>query len=122
MKLINWAQCPKGVITNYGELLLVDTFSRAVCFEIDEGLSVNNIGFIRIAPAEQQPWLVYEEGVAVVPEWAECEYRGVMPKMFGGGVFLNEVCLNKNHLIHTAHYKITGIKPSWTDKPNEVTK
>jgi hypothetical protein len=71
--------------------------------------------YLRLAPAEQQPWLVYEEGVTVIPEWAVCEYRG-----FSRGQEMH-AHQETYSIDFVAHYRITGIKAGWTDNPNEVT-
>jgi hypothetical protein len=72
---------------------------------------------LRLAPARQQPWLVYEEGATVVPEWADCEHRG-----FSRFTQRVEKDYKKYAIDYAAHFRIIGIKEGLTDNPDEVTK
>jgi hypothetical protein len=78
---------------------------------------------LRIAPADQQPWLVYEEGVTVIPDWAECEYRGVYFSAFQQG-YPRVVSTDIASLEYCGAYKLGNdrglFKAGWTDNPNEV--
>jgi hypothetical protein len=81
---------------------------------------------VRLAPADQQPWLVYEEGVTVIPEWAEVIYKGLT----GFYEFVDHMTYEDREfetglladLSYLNLYKITGIKDGWTDSPDEVQK
>jgi hypothetical protein len=143
-KLINWAQCPMGVkvltLTDksdewVGELLGSVT-NRTMLIKrtkLSESMGIDVVSiapclqkYLRLAPADHQPWLVYKEGVTVVPEWAECKYKITESADYGGTSYLDEVKIlpefyeENYHQYEIAHYRITGIKDGWTDNHKEA--
>lgn len=140
MKLIDWATCPIGVATDYGRIVHVQNngFDADFYFSGSDGLNYLNAnsgewstttsnGFdepVEYPPAllsaSHQPWLVYEEGVTVVPEWAVVEYRGNY-KWSDGEVITDET-KHIGELRDVFLYRITDIKEGWTENPSEVTE
>jgi hypothetical protein len=114
-KLINWAECPVGVETNFGQLCITDKLNRAFCFCEFRGTSVVYLNELRLEQVSHQPWLVYEEGITVIPEWAYFEYRGFTAGIGG------HIEKYSSSIAYVAHYRIVGIKDGWTDNPNEAT-
>lgn len=125
-KLINWATVPKGVKVTHeptgmiGELLeCLDTMSCVFYSGIIEA-DYPSINKLRLGHVSQQPWLVYIESVTVIPEWAECSFKG-----FSTGI--GEHTENYAAAIgYVAHYKLGNgrglFKDGWTDNPDEVKK
>jgi hypothetical protein len=131
-KLIDWAQCPsgasvinqdtldKGVLLNESESEAFVYYDNHIC------AGSHHVSELRLAPADQQPWLVYEEGITVVPEWAEVKYKITESGDYGQASYLDEVktlpdFYEENYeQYEIALYKIFGIKTGWTDSPEEV--
>jgi hypothetical protein len=130
MKLINWATVPIGVAVAYHNFIVPTNGWIAsivhpkyrqlqVLNESKTSCEIYHVSQLRLSPADQQPWLVYEEGFTVIPKWAECEYRGF-------GVF--EYAIDYENILFPAkfgdnaiaHYKIVGLKNGWTDNPDEA--
>jgi hypothetical protein len=130
-KLIDWATVPKGVKVIHkptgviGELLEFRHEMPCVFYSGFIEFDYPSITNLRLAPAEQQPWLVYEDGVTVVPEWAECEYIFGYAGGFGDLVFKSFTIQNP-HNVHSSiiYYKLGNskglFKDGWTDNPNET--
>jgi hypothetical protein len=121
-KLINWAECPTGVkvveeTTGLaGTLLETDGCKAFIHFNGLFDAMLYECCVLKLAPADQQPWLMYEEGVTVVPEWAVCHYRG--PSRQHTWCTANYT----SDIAYLAHYRIIAIKEGWTDNPNEEKK
>jgi hypothetical protein len=136
-KLIDWATAPKGTMTSYGELrgeLLGKIFVEHVNKHGYVVTSAFDHAYLRLAPADQQPWMVYEEGVTVIPDWAECSFRMCKSSNRLGRFFdyltpkshSERVNALTNGYVPTAYKlgKIQGklFKDGWTDNPNEVSE
>lgn len=119
-KLIDWGTVPKGTQTSFGELLAYKDNHCEVYWDyrmFSNRYDIEQTNELRLAPADQQPWLPYEERVTVIPEWADITYRGYMR----GRVGLHELSY-KDGLDYFHSYKIIGIKDGWTDNTDEVTE
>jgi hypothetical protein len=143
-KLIDWATVPNtvavvsladksdewvgellGSVTNKTMLIKRTKRSEAM------GIEVVSIApclqkYLRLAPAAQQPWLVYEEGVTVVPEWAEASYRAVYSDKIGKIRFASSTKAEYSRSdVAPVYYKLGNskgklFKDGWTDSPNEA--
>ncbi len=157
-KLIDWASVPigtsiyfgvgqtnGGVFTGYSRLsesILLNTCARNI-----EARAITNtliqsqaaIYNVRLASADHQPWLRFEEGVTVVPEWAEVTYD-VVAISNRWSRDENETLVTTEHCDHLwqltdngyevyriCAYKLGNakgdiIKDGWTDNSDEATE
>jgi hypothetical protein len=82
---------------------------------------------LRLAPADQQPWMVYEDGVTVIPEWAECTYLIPFSEEFRKIRYWSSTKKEFSRSDASAvYYKLGNVKglfkDGWTDNPNEVSE
>jgi hypothetical protein len=139
-ELIDWTTMPEGVAVMMGNVLgefVCHALDDDICYVKTEHLGIKTSGYktirertadcLRLAPADQQPWLVYEEGVTVLPEWAEVTY------LVAKGSYHEDVELFKEDEYPrrvnnpVVQYKLGGtegklFKDGWTDNPNEVSE
>jgi hypothetical protein len=121
-KLIDWATAPEGIMTNFGKVIFFmdDSLSTlTVVTNVAKTVSFPTIrctsqSMVRLAPASEQHWLVYEEGATVVPDWAECAYRGFTSGIGG------HIEKRSSSIAYIGTYRIVCIKDGWTDNPNEA--
>jgi hypothetical protein len=103
------------------------TYSQVQVLNEDKtSCEIYHVSQLRLAPPDQQPWLVYEGGVTELPEWAECTYHGLNPVLFLGQPDINEEFSSINDAYVLKAYKLGNgegklFKTGWTDNPNEVT-
>jgi hypothetical protein len=129
MKLIDWQQAPRLIMTHEGEFLSLHGDYAQVLHTWRQGREYSCIkdvplSQVRLSPADQQPWLVYKEGVTVIPEWAKViivgfyDVHGYRHQNRDICVTLKVDCAKKLQAnVAMANYKIIGIKEGWTDSP-----
>jgi hypothetical protein len=136
-KLINWSECPSGVKVVHKPTRLVGKFLECQCLmacvfyagviEVD----YPSTSKIELAPADQQPWLVYEDGVTVVPEWAECEYRYAASSLIDADsseayLYEADAAPHGGDGMAVAYKLGNGdgkiLKDGWTDNPYEASE
>lgn len=142
-KLIDWATAPIGMKTGSNSTFLQYRNGIATVLYVfkDKRTSPHLAGIdtvhLRLAPSDQQPWLLYEEGVTIIPEWVDFQLKikadGILHDRLTGCVVDGVISSNTVHRKNTAFaYKLgyidpkTGVtklfKDGWTDNPDEVTK
>jgi hypothetical protein len=139
-QLIDWATVPEGVAVMMGGVVgefVCHALDDDVCYVKTEHLGTKTSGYktirertadcLRIAPADQQPWLVYEEGVTVLPEWAEVTYLVAKGSCHEDVELFKEDEYPRRVNNPVAQYKIGNsegklFKDGWTDNPNEVSE
>ena len=136
MKLIDWTTVPDKTQVRVSHEALTGEFkgsNGSICAVSFPGL--RNLGFyapglLQIDIAATQPYILYEEGITKIPEWAEvilidatsladAAYRAVMaynPKR-------KPMVLKFKHV---RAYRLGNregklFKDGWTDNPNDVT-
>jgi hypothetical protein len=81
---------------------------------------------LRLAPAHHQPWLVYEEDVTVIPDWANVTYLVAKGSYYEDVALFNEDEYPRRLHNPVVQYKLGNrkglFKDGWTDNPNEVSE
>jgi hypothetical protein len=136
-KLIDWATAPRLTMTNEGEILSVHSSYAQILhtWQIgNRGCCIKDIALsnLRMSHIYEQPWIVYEEGLTVVPEWAEYllkvkDYKRLIePAQVDAELYSEKfedrvISSNKFYITGQAFaYRIISIKDGWTDNTNEV--
>lgn len=140
-KLINWATVPSGIKVQEimtgltGTLLEIDGKKACLHFAGLYDLGLYDCRDLVIAPAAQQPWLLYEDGVTIIPEWAEVTlkiiYNEEYQRAYNTHVLtLAEINDNTVHCGKIVAYRLGRTRPNsglaklfkdgWTDNRDEV--
>ncbi len=128
-ELIDWSTAPVGIKTTAG--FVIHEGSTAVCIKGDQVYiedidmsypAENRFDPIALAPAGQQPWILYEEGITVIPKWAEATYRGYMRGRQGLHGLSYKEGLDYLHSYKLGNIEGKLFKDGWTDDASEVAK
>ena len=119
-RLIDWAKMPKGVMTNYGWLISFEgEFKERRPTLLDAEVWFYDVSLLRLAPAEQQPWILWQGGECPVPNdiIVEVEFRN------GGSCVDEPNCFRWGKTGTSGDiiaYRIAGLAQGWTDNPEEA--
>lgn len=132
-RLIDWAKMPRGVMTNIGKAQLgmpnIGEF-QMVCNDTCSAVLIRDSPLrlinpftknLRLAPEDQQPWLLWMGGECPVPkvvkvrvllrDGIESDYVWSLHRWFYN---------SRTKTIEIIAYKVTGLEEGWTDNPEEA--
>ncbi len=110
LKLIPWDKVPKGVATNFGEFIGVNSLGAAkLVHKNSTGFYFDhrNVEYLRLAPEDEQPWIA-----------AEC--GSLLAKTASSALDFLDMDVRYVDIAHNqvvAVFKVKGVREGWTDKP-----